>query len=111
MFRAAVCPCRSATTQCSSRIDLPDRASGLLGERQCGPNTDAHHHELGEKTGAIVEHHGLLLDAVDRAPEVEPHAVLLVECAHEVSDLRPHHALERALVRSHHADLERARAQ
>ena len=42
---------------------------------------------------------------------MELDAVLLVQRAHEIAELRPEHAFERALLRRHHMHLDLARAQ
>ncbi len=52
-----------------------------------------------------------LLDALRLPCPVKDDAVLFVQFAHEVAQLRPQHLFERARVRRHHVHLEPALAQ
>ena len=87
------------------------REAGLLGERQPGPHADADHHQVRGDGAAAVQRHLPRVDRAGRVAEVEDDAVLLVQLAHEVAELRAQHALHRALFRRHDVHLDAARAQ
>ena len=61
---------------------------GLLGEREPRPHADADDHQVGLERAAALERHALAIDGARRVLEVEDDAVLLVQRADEVADLR-----------------------
>ncbi len=83
----------------------------LLGEGQRRTDADAHHDQVRAGPRTVVEHDAIRLDRLDRAPEVEVDAVLLVQRADERPQLRSEHALERAGLAPDDAHLEPARPE
>src|SRR5579863_6683838 len=89
-------------------VDLEAR---LLGQRQARPHADADNDEIGVESGAALETRAGALDRGDRFAEVEDDAVLLVQLADEVAELRAEHTFHRPHLRRRHVDLDIARAQ
>ena len=88
-----------------------EREAGLLGERQARPHADADDDEIGLERAAALQRDALAVDRRDGVLEMEDDAVLLVQRAHEVAELRPEDALQRPLLGRDDMDLELARAQ
>src|SRR5262245_55182644 len=108
ILSAAICPCRSATTQCSTRIRSPEigwptgnvagradvrRAcfhvlvdahafvndkSGLLSKHDARAHADADDDQVGIKRAAAFEYRALAFNCGDAVFEMEFHAVLLM---------------------------------
>ena len=71
---------------------------GRLGQGDPGPDADADHHQVGRQRRAVVEPDLPLADRRRLAAEPEGDAVLLVERADEVAELRPEDLAERAVL-------------
>jgi hypothetical protein len=138
---AAVCPCRSATTQCSTRIRSPEIGSGqracrrprryrarffhefidahafvdcepgLFGKRKARAHANADDHQVGVEHAAALERYVLAVDCGDTVLEMEFDAMLFVQSADEIAELRPEHALEGAFFRRDHVYLDVTGAQ
>src|SRR5262245_16378064 len=74
-----------------SATDRHARAFGRPGRRA---HAGTHHDQPGIEPRAVVERDLTLIDRLRFAAQVELHAVLLVDAAHEISELCAEHAFE-----------------
>ena len=88
-----------------------DRQARLLGERETRPHADADDHEIGFERAAALERDAAAVERRDGFAEMEDDAMLFVQRANEVAELRPEHALHRPRFRRHDMDLDIAGAQ
>src|SRR6185437_1136192 len=68
-----------------------DREPGLFRQRECWPHADPDDDEVGLKAFSAFQHHALLVYRGRCRGEVECHAMILMELAQEIADLRPQH--------------------
>src|SRR5262249_5253327 len=73
--------------------------SGLFGERNRRSHADARDDEVGGDPCAVLENHCSRGNTARRLSEVEDDAVLFVDGADEITELRAQHTLERAPLR------------
>ena len=138
MLRAAVCPWRSATTQCSTRMRSPVSRSGQramspaakmpgmllsrysstmtprsIASPACsanesdGPHADPDDDEVGlEAVLRSLDVDALLVYRGGRRAEVERHAMVLMELAQELSDLRSQNFLHQNRLGPDHVDFD-----
>ena len=67
---------------------------------------DAGDYEISIKHAAAFQRDPIAVYGASRVLEVEDHAVLLVQGAHEITHLRTQDTLHRSLLRRHHVDLD-----
>ena len=88
-----------------------DRQSRLFGQSEARPHADADHDQIGLQRAAALQRGALALDRGDGVAEMEDHAVLLMQRAHEVAHLRAEDTLHRPLLGRHDMNLDVAGAQ
>ena len=92
----------------NSAIELE---AGLFGQSQAGPHADPDDHQIGLDRAAAFERGALAVDRRCGVLEMKNHAVLFMQPADEIAELRPEDALHRPGFRSHDMNLDVARAQ
>src|SRR5262245_24465152 len=85
--------------------------AGFFSTREEWAHPDAYNHQIGVERATALQCDGLAVDGARRVLEVEDHAVLLMECTHEIPHLRTQDALHRALLGGDDMDLDLAGAQ
>src|SRR5215471_5107326 len=98
------------------QISVHDHATveleaGLFGKFGPRAHADAGDYKVGLKRAAALQRHPIAVDGADGVLQVEDHAVLLVQGAHEITDLRAQNPLHRPLFRCHYMDLDLAGAR
>src|SRR5438105_166425 len=94
-----------------NRETVVDRKASFLSEFKVRSDADAGDNEVCVQARTVIEYDALLVNALDRLPEVELDALLLVHAFYERTDISSHHPLERDVFQSNDADLEAARHQ
>ena len=87
------------------------RQARLFGERQARPHADADDHDIGFERAAALERGAAAVERRHGFTKMKDDAVLLVQRANEIAELRPEHALHRPRFRRHDMDLDIAGAQ
>src|SRR5580693_8074111 len=85
--------------------------AGLLGQSQAGPHADPDDHQIGLDRAAAFERGALAVDRRCGVLEMKNHAVLFMQGAHEIAELRTEDALHRPGFRRHDMNLDIAGAQ
>ena len=62
-----------------------ERQPGRFGQCRAGPHAEAGHHQVGIERRAALQVHATLVDRRRHVLQVEHHAVLFVQGAHEVA--------------------------
>jgi hypothetical protein len=96
-----------AAPECDTAVH---RQARLFGKRQTRPRADADDHHIGFERTAALERGTAAVERGDRFSEMKHDAVLFVQRANEIAELRPEHALHRPCFRRHDMDLDIAGA-
>ena len=83
-----------------------DREPRLFRQRDCWPHADPDDDEVGLKAFSAFQHHALLVYRGRCRAEVECHAMILMELAQEIADLRPQHFLHQDRLGPNHVDFD-----
>ena len=94
----------TVTPRSSARPALPPSA-------RRGRTPTPMHHKIGGELGAVLERDASRFESADGVAEMENDAMLFMQRADDVAELRAHHVLQRARLRRDHMDLEPAGAQ
>src|SRR4029077_18450615 len=98
------------------QITVDDNAAingktGFFSKREARADANAGNNEIGVERATTLQFDSLAVDRTCGVLEVKYHAVLLVECAHEIPHLRTQDALHRAFFGRHDMDLDAAGSQ